>query len=493
MDTSALVDMASADVTPAVDTTVDTPAVDSTVDATTVDTTSDSSAEPTVEDSEKDLIDEKGNARTDEEVKQLREERVAKGEGKDPVPSEVRKALKALRDANPEDKATQATVKQLHGHFERYEAVRPLLGKEGPNGLKNFLSEIGATDITTARQAYAETQTMVEAVKSADELLYNADPTLSKNVYEDMKAQGKEGAYAKVVSNFISHLKEVDPKAHFEHFSRPTLHSCLSESRFPVALNNMLTSLQSGDAKAATAALSKVIEWWNELDEQESETGKISKEREKWEAEKAEAAKGETARATAAWESSVAETADKENNRELSKHLATYLRQPFFKGFPRESLIDLGNGIKAGLYAALRADKTYQTQMNALWKGGNNPTNNTKIQTYHKQTLERLAQNVVASVITKRYPGWAKGGSAAGKAAAAVEKKATDAKAAASSVASGRPIYVATRPTNLVREPIKVAGKEYSAGDLVTLQIAGKGFVKTTDGKGFRLVTWRRS
>jgi hypothetical protein len=73
-----------------------------------------------------------------------------------------------------------------------------------------------------------------------------------------------------------------------------------------------------------------------------------------------------------------------------------------------------------------------------------------------------------------------------------VVKKDTAAAEATKSVASGKPIYVAARPENLVREPIKVGSKEYSASDLVTLQIMGRGFVKTPDGKGFKFITWRK-
>jgi hypothetical protein len=94
--------------------------------------------------------------------------------------------------------------------------------------------------------------------------------------------------------------------------------------------------------------------------------------------------------------------------------------------------------------------------------------------------------------VQSRYPGYAKGGSAAGRVAAATVKKAADTKAATVSVTTGKPIYVATRPDNLVREPIKIGNKEYSAADLVTLQIMGRGYVKSGDGKSYKLITWRK-
>ncbi len=159
---------------------------------------------------------------------------------------------------------------------------------------------------------------------------------------------------------------------------------------------------------------------------------------------------------------------------------------PFFKDFPYETKVDLGNGIKDRLYAALKADKAYQTQMAAMWKS--KTPDRAKMLQYHQAKVDSIATDIVTKTVQNRYPGYAKGGSAAGKAAAAVVKKADATKAAATSVASEKPIYVASRPENLVRE----AGKDYSASDLVTLQITGRGFVRTTDGKGFKFITWRR-
>jgi hypothetical protein len=98
----------------------------------------------------------------------------------------------------------------------------------------------------------------------------------------------------------------------------------------------------------------------------------------------------------------------------------------------------------------------------------------------------------VTKTIQTKYPGYAKGGSAAGRVAAANVKKTTENRASAQSVATGKPLYVASRPTNLVRDEIKIGEKVYSTSDLTMMQITGKGFVKTTDGKGYRLVTWRK-
>jgi hypothetical protein len=245
-----------------------------------------------------------------------------------------------------------------------------------------------------------------------------------------------------------------------------------------------------------TDLVKSITDWYTDLDKDakaRTATPAETPERKKFLAEKAAFEKTKTDAATEdrkKFESGVAEECDKHNNRSLGKVLGGFLKMPFFKDFPYETKVDLGNGIKDRLYAALKADKAYQTQMNAMWKSKN--PDRAKMLQYHQAKVDSIATDIVTKTIQNRYPGYAKGGSAAGKAAAAVVKKETATKAAVQSVATGKPIYVASRPENLVREAIKVGGKDYSASDLITLQIMGRGFVKSGDGKSFKFITWRK-
>jgi hypothetical protein len=331
---------------------------------------------------------------------------------------------------------------------------------------------------------------MIEAVKGSDELLYAADPQLSDNVYEDMKAQGKEGAYGKVVGNFLDHLREMDSSAYYEISKSHTLNA-MQESGLPDAINSIHQALASGDTNKAKAVLKNVADWYLGLREETSEKSKISKEREAWEAEKAEGSKAETAKATKEYETTVATDAEHSNNKILGAALAPFFRLPFFKDFPRDTKIDLGNGIKDRLYSTLKADKAYQIQMAAMWKSKPTPENKAKILQYHNATLERISAEVVRSTIQNRYPGYARGGSAAGRAASATANKTAATKAATQSIENMRPIYVASRPTNLVRDSVKVGGKTFDTNQLQVLQIGGKGFTRGANGQ-LRFVTWRK-
>jgi len=426
-----------------------------------------------------------GTEKTPEQQKAFKDA-AAKG-GKEILPTEARAGLKALRDLDPK---YADVVKQLHGHYERYEAVKPLLGAGGVNDLKSLLSDAGVKTVGEMREGYARVVKDFETVQATDELLYAGDPALCQNVYDDMKAAGKEGVYGKVVANFLDHLKQTDATGYYET-TKPHMVSGLHEVGFPAAVNSVYAALEAGDTAKAKSILKSMGGWFNNLNNEVSEKGKISKERQAWEAEKAKAGESEAAKARAAVENGIAETCDKSNNTILGKELGAFFKLPFFKDFKRVNWIPLGNEIKSTLYAELKADKTYQTQMDAMWKA--KTPDKAKMVEYHNAKVQSIANRLVTDTVKRLYPGYAKGGSAAGKAAAQAASKVAASKAASTSISTMKPIYVASRPENLIREDIKVGGKDYTASDLQTLQITGRGFVRTSDGKGFRFVTWRKN
>jgi hypothetical protein len=489
-----LIDFAALDTTAAATETptteVETPSTESTVDSTIVE-----NSDPT--------LNEDGTEQTPEQKTEADKATAAKLESDKSIdtkatPDNVRKGLKAFRDADPAKNG--AIVKELHGAYERFNAYKTefptvAAAKEA----KAFIETIGGPE------GYEKLNSSVEAIKATDELLYSADPTLWTNVIEDLKSAGHIEAFGQLAPSFLENLKEVDSKAYYAAI-QPHFVAGLNEVGFPRFLANLNEALEAKDETGASkpniealkAWVKQSSDWFKEQDDAEKARTKVPEdtpERKKFLAEKAEFEKTKTADTEAKvkqFEEGVATDAEHYNNRTLGKALAPFLKMPFFKDFPRETMVDLGNGIKDRLYSTLKADKDYQRQMAAMWKGGNTPANKANIATYHNAKLDSIAQDIVTKTIQNRYPGYAKGGSAAGRVAASTEKKAADVKAGVQSVASGKPIYVATRPTNLIRDAIKVGDREYSASDLVTMQIMGKGFVKSTDGKSYRLITWRR-
>jgi hypothetical protein len=496
----ALVDFASldstVDATPAAE--VDsTPAadVDSEVvadPAAEVDTTPD----PDAEGKETETKNADGTDKTPEEQAAFKEKTAADVKPTDATPANVRSALKAMRDADPKN---AEVVKQLHGSFERWNAAKAIF----PKGVTEMQEAKAFIDSVGGPEGYQKMQGMIDTVTATDELLYAADPKLWDNVIEDLKANNHPEALGQLAPSLLQKLKEHDSDA-FYNTTIPVVADALKEVHMDSFVSQFNAALAEKNDKGEvvpniakiTSLVKSITDWYTDLDKDaksRTATPTETPERKKFLAEKAAFEKTKTDAATEdrkKFETGVAEECDKHNNRSLGKVLGGFLKMPFFKDFPYETKVDLGNGIKDRLYAALKADKAYQTQMNAMWK--QKSPDRAKMLQYHQAKVDSIATDIVTKTIQNRYPGYAKGGSAAGKAAAAVVKKETAQKAAVQSVATGKPIYVASRPENLVREAIKVGGKDYSASDLVTLQIMGRGFVKSGDGKSFKFITWRK-
>ena len=181
------------------------------------------------------------------------------------------------------------------------------------------------------------------------------------------------------------------------------------------------------------------------------------------------------------FKNNVAKVCESHNNKLLGADLGPFLKMPFFVGYGKENLIPLGNTIKNNLYTALKADTAYQAQMKAMW-GAKTP-DRAKIEEYHKARVQSISKDIVRDTVQKMYPGYAKGGAAAGRVAAAAAKKDVVAKTevkAAANTAAGKPTYVAQKPA---WEAI-----DWDKDPKQLLYITGKAYLK---GKG-TLVTWRK-
>lgn len=447
-------------------------------------------AEESTEGKETETKNADGSDKTPEQQEKFKADAAAKATDKqgDPLPKDVTKALQNFKNSDP---ANAKLAKELNGIAQRYYALKPLLGESGVSGLRECLSSAGVQTVGELRQAYAQQSAMVNAVSESDSLLHAADPILSQNVFEELKSVGKEGQYGRVVSNFVSHLRTADPDAYYDQVAKPLTLAGMDEAGLPAALNSLHAALLKGDTELAQGITKSIAKFYTDLRNEQGEAAKISKERAAWEEEKAEGSKAEQAKATKEYETSVATDAEKHNNASLGKALGGFLKMPFFKNFPRETLITVGNQIKGNLYAALKADPVYQKQISAMWKAKPTAENRSKMVQYHAAKVDSIATDIVTKTIQNMYPGYSKNGSAAGKAAAATSKATATKAAAQQSIASMKPIYVGERPTNLVRDSVKVGGKVYDANALQTLQITGRGFVKTSTG-GLRFITWRK-
>lgn len=493
---AAIVDAAStADSTPVTtnDSDVSPPSTDSTTTNNnsefSVETaeTSGAETEESSEHKETETHNADGSEKTLEQIEKFKANKTAKGSA-EVAPQHVRNLLKQMREADP--KNAQA-VKDLHSSFERWNAVKNELGTAGVQGLRDFLNDVGAKTLPEARESLAQQSAMLETVKATDELLYTASPELWKNVVADLQATGHPEALGKLAASFAQTLKENDVDAFYSELAKPLTLAGMDEAGLPAALNSLHKALVAGDMNTAKAITKSIADFYVTLRDENGEKAKISKERQQWEQEKsAKETESQKAERTKI-EQGIAEQCDKVNNTLLGKFLGGFLRLPFFREFPRETLIDLGNGIKERLYASLKADKNYQTAMTSLWKA--KTLDREKMVQVHQTKLQEIGERIVRETVQQRYPSYAKGGMSAGRAAASADKKVAGVKAAAQSISTMRPIYVASRPENLIRDSVTVGGKTYDANALQTLQITGRGFVRSGDGKSLKVVSWRKA
>jgi ribosomal protein S8E len=459
-----------------------------------------------------DTSTDNANTDTDSEVSKTSEQQ---------TPEEKDAADKAAASANSEDKATPKTVSEAlkalkadpknagaskvlrDAYFGEQAFKKEFKTVQEARDAKAFINAIGGPE------GWESTQQVIQNIEESDALVYSGDPKIWQNIVEDLKSENKMEALPKLAAGGLDTLKTNNP-AQFKEVIAPHVLADLQEVNLPGAIKALdkylavaekeLTDAGYAGGKNGLLALKTIagdMKSWMEGLVSEAKTKaeaatKTDPEREKFLAEKKEFEQQKSAgeqEKVKAFRNDVALECDKTSNSILKQEIASYLRMPFFKGFPRETLLDLGTGIKQALYSQLEKDRAYQIAMNGQWK--QKSPDRAKIHQIHEDKMNTIAADLVKSVIERRYPGYAKGGSAAGRVAAAAEKKTAATKVADSSVQSGKPTYVAQKPKALVRDKVTIGGKEYSPSDLTMLEIGGKGFVKNTSGK-YAFVTWRK-
>ena len=418
-------------------------------------------------------------------VEKTAEEKTEDLPGTDKTPAEIRQSLKALRDLDPKH---AAAVKQLHGAYERYEAIKTIF----PGGVNEIKAAKEFMDLVGGHEGYESLTSLKGRAEASDGQLYSGDPQLIKDIEADLKAQGKNDAWGKLAPAFLDAVKANDEAGYKAAFA-PHFVAGLDSANLPGALDYLVKSLNDPDpAKAVAAAKEAALDiktWYDKLsvENKKAKENVVSPERKQLDAERAAFLKQQEefkTNQTTEFKNSVAKSCESVNNKSLGASLGAYLKMEFFKGFGRENLMPLGNTIKATLYETLKADNAYQAQMKAMW-GAKTP-DRAKIEEYHKAKVDSMAEDLVRGVVQKMYPGYAKGGAAAGRVAAKAAKVATAAKVDAKAVATNKPVYVAQKPGRdmLDMDHVDKNGKS----DAVMEMIAGRGFLK---GSG-KWVTWRK-
>lgn len=485
-DEAGVLDFTGVDLsaTASVDTAVETPTTETTETPTTETTTTETTKE-TTETPKADGVKKAAKTQYDSSGQPIEEAEAAKAEdlpGTEKTPQEIRQSLKALRDLDPKH---AAAVKTLHGAYERYEAIKSIFpgGVNEVKQAKEFMTLVGGHE---GYEKLTGTQRLAEA---SDSKLYDGNPELISDIVSDLKTQGKLDALGKLAPSFLDAVKENDA-AGFKAAFAPHFVGELDRANLPGALAYLAKCLNDPDPAKAIAAAKEahadIKGWYDSVsgDVKKAKENVVSPERQKLDADRAAFLKQQEdfkTNQSTEFKRSVASANEKDSNKVLGAALGPYLKMAYFVGYGKENLMPLGNTIKANMYETLKADSAYQSQMKAMWSA--KVPDRAKIEEYHKAKIESIAEELVRNTVQRMYPGYAKGGSAAGRVAAAGAKKAaatataTKTAAAADPNAPKKPIYVAVKPKDLDR----------SRPDSVILEITGKGYLKNGT-----FVTWRK-
>jgi hypothetical protein len=342
-------------------------------------------------------------------------------------------------------------------------------------------------DTVGGHEGFDKMQDQITAINASDELLYAGDPKLIDNIVEDLRGQGRLDALGKMAPAFLDALKAND-KAGYEKVFVPHFLQGLQDTEIPEVFKGIADALTEG-GETGVAKAKRIVEvatkWLGGLQAQseKSKADAVSPERVKLDEDrKAFQRQQEEFKTNQSkdFQKGVAREGQKSDNMTLEASLKPFLQMPFFKqgGFGKENLAPLANTIQSELLTTLTADRAYQSQMKALW--GDKTPDRGKILEYHNAKVKSLSDDIVRNVVQRMYPQYSKGGSAAGRIAAAEAKKTVETKATATAVATGKPVFVATKPKweeiDFDKDP-----KQY-------LYIAGKAFLKNSG----KLVTWRK-
>src|SRR6202142_2730844 len=174
----------------------------------------------------------------------------------DSTPQNVRKALKAMRDADP---ANAKIVKALHTEYERAAAYSKAFPKVADAiNAKAFIDSVGGQEGWEAAQA------TLKNIEETDELLYNGDAkTLVGNIVSDLKEQGKMDRIGALAEPLLEALREHDSTG-YTKLTDLVMHAGLVKAGFAQALNEAFRYVEGGEKSKALAMLKGMAKWYNE-------------------------------------------------------------------------------------------------------------------------------------------------------------------------------------------------------------------------------------
>ena len=308
------------------------------------------------------------------------------------LPQKVREALKAFKDASPENTKVANTLRDAFGRATEYEQIFPKV--QDARVAQQTIQSVGGVEGVQAMQA------KVADFDEVDSLLAEGNPEVLDRIAE-IAGEGLN----KLVPDILSRMQSSSPEAYAAAL-KPFLYQGLVSTGLPAALHSIFENLQTArNTPGATPEFKKHYE-----DKADATLVQLSTWLQKLSADATQppAAKNNdalTARETAlnqreetAFQQDLRKVTSDHQSATLGKELAPYLKK---LNLDPEAKIDLAQGIYDECARLIGADKTYKGQIDAAMKGKKRDA--TKISALMNAKVDAVAATAVKNVIGRRY------------------------------------------------------------------------------------------
>lgn len=309
------------------------------------------------------------------------------------VPDEVRKALKAFRDASPENAKAVSALRDSYGRELAYKAVFPSVkdAQAAQTTLQTVESYGGVEGI----------QATIAEIEEVDQLLAAGDPKALDKIIE-VAGEG----FAKIAPAMLDKLQSSNPDAYAAAI-RPHLVDAIGKSGLSEAFEAVIRSMEFAREpgaspefkgkyeKQATEGLSKIYQYLQNLGKQappaaSTATGAPDKISER---ETAVAA-----REAQQFNQEVGSQANVKMNASLEKAISPYLRQ--LKLAP-QAKSDFVQGVYDEVAKLAKADATYQRNKDAMFKAKTKDAG--KIAQLMSAKFDEVVGQATKTVAARRY------------------------------------------------------------------------------------------
>lgn len=297
-----------------------------------------------------------------------------------PTTPQIRAALKAFRDSNPDHAQAAKLLNDGYSRFEAYKSVFPTVDEA--RSIKTQLDTLGGLE------GIAEMQHVMTSIEETDALLEAGDPKVLDQILED----SPEG-FKRLAPHYLDRLQKADPQAYGAAL-QPHFVRALSDAGLPNVLNFLASKLS--DNPEVLSVVRSMQTWFDEqkslADRSKSDVLAPDRERLNTERQQFEKERRET------FERGIAQTMTTHIQSELGSRLRPYVAA--INALPPAIQQDVARASMSTLARALEADKAYQTQINAMMNA--RKPDQAKIISLNKAKVSALADSIIAAVV-KNY------------------------------------------------------------------------------------------